>query len=102
MAKKYIDKKMHARALAEVSIILDCTQPELVKKIPEKLLRYIRENADRDYMIELSEDVELKDQNLLSETKIIMALIYRNCFCDEEEKREYDEILKKKDENNKK
>jgi hypothetical protein len=93
MQKVYFDRKAHFKALAEVSTILDYTEPELLKKIPAKLLTYIKSHADKNYEVTISPAMPLEEQSLLAETKVIMALIYRNCFCTQEEKAEYDQLL---------
>jgi len=86
-------QKIHAQALAEVNVILEYTDKNLVNKIPKRFIEYIIEHKDRDYEVQISNNIPLKNQNVKDETKSIMALIYRNYFCTEEEKNLYDERL---------
>lgn len=90
-----IKEKEYSEALAEVNFILEYTDKELVKKIPSKFMNYIETNADSDYKVNIQLDTPLEQQNLKEKTKDLMALIYRNYFCNEQERAEYDEILKK-------
>lgn len=88
-------QKTYAEALAEVSVILEYTDPNLVNRIPKKLLDYIWRNKDNNYEVNICIDLGLQNQNIKKETKSIMALIYRNYFCTQEEKKDYDELLNK-------
>lgn len=83
----------YVQALAEISYILKYTDKELVQKIPNKFLKYIEENKDKKYIVNIDENIPLEEQKLKEKTKNLMALIYRNYFCNEEEKKEYDELL---------
>ena len=92
------EKIEYSRALTEVNFILKYTDLELVNKIPRKFLEYINENEDKEYKVNISVDSSLESQKISEKTKDFMALIYRNYFCTEEERIEFDEILKKNQE----
>ena len=74
----------YAEALVEVNEILKFTDPNLTKKIPEKFKKYIADNMSSTYKFNITDD--FSNDHLKSETKSILALIYRNYFCSAEEK----------------
>lgn len=92
---KLIYKIIYSKAFTEVNIILNQAGEELINKVPEKLLELIKNNEDKNYQVNISEEISYEEQNLMEETKNILALIYRKYWCNEEERKAYDEILKK-------
>ena len=77
----------YRQALFEVYKILENTDEEIKNKIPEKFIKFVKENMDTNYKFELEKGKELVRQNLKSETKQIIALIYKYYICDEEERK---------------
>ena len=80
---------------------------EVVKKIPEKFMNYIKENKAVDYEFKVDKQKGLLEQDISEETKAILSLIYRDYFCDEEErqeliKKEREELIKEEEEKRKK
>ena len=75
----------YRQALFEVYKILQNTDEEIINKIPEKFMKFVKENMDTNYKFELQKGKELIKQNLKDETKQIIALIYRDYICDEKE-----------------
>lgn len=78
--------KEYSKALAEVSEILKYTQKEVIDKIPQKFLDFIEKNKDKEHKLVLKEDKNLLEQDLKPETKEIIALIYRDYVCSQEER----------------
>lgn len=75
----------YRQALFEVYKILENTDEEIKNKIPEKFIKFLKENMDTNYKFELEKGKELVKQNLKDETKQIIALIYKKYICDDEE-----------------
>lgn len=75
----------YRQALFEVYKILENTDEEIINKIPEKFIKFVKENMDTNYKFELQKGKELIKQNLKDETKQIIALIYKDYICDEKE-----------------
>lgn len=75
----------YRQALFEVYKILENTDEEIINKIPEKFMKFVKENMDTNYKFELEKGKELIKQNLKDETKQIIALIYKDYICDEKE-----------------
>lgn len=89
----------YTKALAELKVILENSEDKIIEKIPKKFIIFIEDNYDRDYSCNIKSDIPINDQNILDETKYLMALVYRSYLCDESEKQEYDKILRKNEEN---
>lgn len=80
------------RAFSEVYVILNQLDEESLKKIPEKIFNQIKENAkiEVDY---IGKNIPLEEINLMEETREFLAIISYYYFCDEEERKKWDEIL---------
>lgn len=78
----------YKKALAEVNLILENTEEEIKDKIPEGFKKFIKENMDEKHQIELQANNDLREQNIMQETKEILALIYRDYICSTEERKE--------------
>lgn len=66
----------YRKAYSEVSFIINQLEKEEFDKIPKKLIRLIEKKKDKHYPVEISKEVSLENQNLLQETKAILAVIY--------------------------
>ena len=100
---KSIDK--YRKAMVEVDALIAIAPDEEKNKIPESFLQFIKANKLPEYRFEIDKSKSLLEQNLSRETKILLSLIYRSYFCDEETKQQLQqkdtEELKKIEEQNK-
>ena len=81
--------KEYQEALAEVNEILKFSSIDLVKKIPYKFKKFIENNMSNNYKVTLDLDKPLNEQQLKSQTKDILSLIYRDYICTEEERKKF-------------
>lgn len=77
-------KEVYRDAFSEVNAILNIMPSSLFNKIPLKFRQMISEYKNNSYNPQIEEPVE--DYELRDETKIILALIYRDFLCSDEEK----------------
>lgn len=70
----------YQKAFKETYLIINDLSEELYSKIPKSFIDLITNNMDLDYNISL-EDIE--NDEVMVETKAIMALIYRDYLCDD-------------------
>ncbi len=98
-------KEEYREAFSEVDKIFEIMPSGLLDKIPNRFKELIKENKSNSYEPNIQEPFEnciLKD-----ETHVILALIYRDFLCNEEERKnlklrdsqklkEYEEELKEK------
>ncbi len=98
----------YAKACSEVLTIIPHIEQKYSEKIPYKFIKMLEIISDKEYINNINIDFskKLKEQKLLEETRIILALIYRDYLCSEEEKEklilqeqeEWDRIEKEKHE----
>ena len=80
----------NANAMAEVIYYLKGIKQEDINKIPKKLLKYLNDNASKEYKCDFDYNKPLKDLNLLDETRGIIGMICYNYWCiDEIQKKQY-------------
>lgn len=100
-------KLKYRQALFEVYVILENTDEDIKNKISKKFTDFIKENMDVNHKFVLQQGKELVNQDLMLETKQILALIYRDYMCTQEERKklllqEKEKRIKKENQNRKK
>lgn len=65
-------------ALVEVDTILNYLDEDEYHKIPTEVMKAIQENKSKDYIFEYDENLELKEQIILAETKAILFNLFRD------------------------
>ena len=73
-------------AYTEVYTILQDLDEEEYNKIPPKVIKAIEENRNFEYKFELDDDLELKEQTLLPQTKAILFNLFRDYLATSEQK----------------
>ena len=76
------------KAFSEVYTILEYSNEEIRNKIPNDFILLIKNNKDINHKLVLDEKKPLNEQKLLIETREILALIYRDYLCSEDERKE--------------
>lgn len=73
-------------AYTEVYTILQELNEEEYNKIPPEVTQTIEANRNEDYEYELDDELELKDQPMLQETKAILFNLFRDYLATPEQK----------------
>ena len=73
-------------AYKEVYMILQDLNEEEYSKIPSEIIKVLKENMNEEYEFELDEELELKEQQMLPETKAILFNIFRDYLATPEQK----------------
>ena len=81
-------KPEQAFAYAEILEILDYMEEEYVNKIPQKLIRVIKENALDTYERHLDANVPLEEQEISEKTTAILAMLMLNYWCESPEQKQ--------------
>lgn len=81
----------YPKAYKEVYEILKNIPKEDLEKIPENIFKTIEEKKDDNYNFEFSGDID--NQDLLKETRALLATIYKNYWANTEEKRLIEEKI---------
>ena len=76
----------YKNAYTEVYEIIEQLNEEEYSKIHPQVIKAIEENRNTEYEFELDEDIELKDQELLPETKAILFNLFRDYLSTPEQK----------------
>jgi hypothetical protein len=96
MEKNMITKEFK-ESITEINKILSYLPNEYVEKIPIKLRKFFSDVESKEYIPNIDPHKTLDDQVLLPKTKVLLAVVYRNYWCSEEEKAEFDKILTEND-----
>ena len=78
-----------SEAAVEINSIFENMSIDLLQKIPLDIKNFLKEIESKEYKFEYDKSIELDKQKLLPKTKGILAAIYRDYVCDEEERELY-------------
>lgn len=84
--KELIIIENYKNAYKETYMILNNMKSDDVKLIPQEFIKFLKNNMNNNYNFELDMENDFKDQNLLKETKIILAYIFLNYWSTKEQK----------------
>lgn len=84
-----MEMKELSEAAVEINSIFENMSSEMLNKIPKKLQNFFREIASKTYKFEYDKNKTLEEQSLKLKTKGIIALIYRDYICNQEERKDY-------------
>lgn len=95
------------KTFADVSIIIKMMSKDMQEKINPNFIKLIEDNKDTEYISYIDSNIPLKKQKLSPDTKTLLALIYRDYLCSEDERKnlliaEKQEIAKREAETRKK
>ena len=84
----------YSEAIAETLDILEHTQEVDVNKISKKFMDFLKENKSKTYKPNLDYTKRIKDMNLKDKTIGILSIINKKYWCNDEERRAFEERLK--------
>ena len=87
-------EKDYADAYSEVLEVLKYIPEDDYKKIPKKTIQLLETNSNEKSKFAYNIALPFDKQNISKDAKIILAILYKNCWITEEEKKE----LKEKEE----
>lgn len=73
-------------AYVEIIEILKRVPREMVNKIPKERIKFWKAKKDKEYVFEYDESKSLREQNIMRETEIIYANIFKEYWATEEDK----------------
>lgn len=76
---------MDAKCYTEVYTVLE--QLELIEKIPDRVVKNIRNKKDNDFIFNIDKDIPLKFQINNKDTLSMLSYIYLKYVCDSDDKR---------------
>lgn len=75
-------KSNYRNAFCEVLYILENMDGKYLDKIPKSLLELFKREKSRGYKVNLLHSIPLEEQELLKETRTILAFLCRKYLCD--------------------
>lgn len=81
-------------AISEVLEILSYMEEEYKNKIPTKFLKFLQDNKDNNYKKHIDPNIDIASQITKDKTRVILGMIFYNFWSTEEEKKEFEKILK--------
>ncbi len=86
-------------AVAELLDLLKNTEDELINKVPTNLIDIWEKQVPEDYKSkDMLTEEDWENIELAQKTKALIGMVYRNYWCNAEERKLYDEILRKNEE----
>ncbi len=86
-------------AVAELLDLLKNTEDELINKVPTNLIDIWEKQVPEDYKSkDMLTEEDWENIELAQKTKALIGMVYRNYWCNAEERKMYDEILRKNEE----
>jgi len=76
------------KAFTDLSIIIKMMPTYMQEKINNKFIDLIEQNKDFTYVSNIKSNIPLKHQKLSETTEAILAMIYRDFLCSEEERKQ--------------
>lgn len=74
------------KSLKETFIVIQNSENQIIEKIPSNFLKFIENNMDKNYNPEINFNDENWKNQINSDTKAILALIYRDYIVDAEKR----------------
>lgn len=81
-------KKDYSEAYSEVLEVIKYIPKEDYNKIPPKMIQLFKSNCDENSEFTYNVALPFEKQNLSKDAKLILAIIFRNCWITLEQKRE--------------
>ena len=78
--------KEQSMAYTEVIEVLKHMEEIEVNKIPKEIINYYQENRDISYDFKIDAEKSFQEQTLLEQTKVILAILFRDYWATEEQK----------------
>ena len=85
--------KEFAEASAEINEILKYLPEEYINKIPSKLRDFFEKVEDKEYIANIDPYKTLDKQDLKPKTQTLLTILYREYWCNDEEKAKLDKVL---------
>ena len=81
-----IEKEFDKRAFSQVIEILNHSDKNIVERIPKQFINFLFENMDTEYNVNIDFSNKNWQETILEETKVVLALIYRDYIVSSEER----------------
>lgn len=83
----------YSEAAVEVLDILNYTNQEDVRKIPQSFIKFLTEIANKNYKVNFNHNGPISGLNLRKQTKELLGFIYITWWCNEKDRNKYKNII---------
>ena len=83
----------YSEAAVEVLDILNYTDKEDLKKIPQNFIKFLTEIENKNYKPNFNHDGPIRGLNLRKQTRELLGFIYITWWCDEEDRSKFKSII---------
>lgn len=83
----------YSEAAVEVLDILNYTDKEDVKKIPQSFIKFLNNISDKNYKLKFNHEYPINGLNLKEQTKELLGFMYITWWCNEEEHNKYKRLI---------
>lgn len=80
--------KEYKNAFAEAITILECLNQEDYNKIPKNVIEAIKQNQNKEYEFRINPNIDIKEQDIMEETRAILYNIFRDYLATPEQRQE--------------
>lgn len=80
-------------AATEVLFLLQYFRTQDVEKISNKFINFLENTSDKNYVVTFDRTKLLTELDLNKNTKALLGLIYKNYWCNDTEREEYNKLL---------
>ena len=87
----------YREAISEVLEILQLADEEIINKIPLEVLQKLNSQKSITYISKFKDTQKIQEEQISKKAKAILALLYRDYICSEEEKKEFDKVIEEND-----
>jgi hypothetical protein len=83
----------YSEAAAQVLDILNYTNQEDVRKIPQSFIKFLTEIASKNYKSNFNHNVPISGLNLKKQTRELLGFIYITWWCNDKDRNNYKNII---------
>ncbi len=83
----------YSEAAVEVLDILNYTDKEDVKKIPQSFIKFLSEIANKNYKANFNYNGPISGLNLRKQTRELLGFIYITWWCDEKDRNKFKSVI---------
>ncbi len=83
----------YSEAAVEVLDILNHTEKEAIRKIPESFMKFLVEISNKSYQTKFNHEYPIDGFNLRAETRELLGFIYITWWCNDSERIKYKNLI---------
>ena len=93
-----IEPNDYREAISETLEILQFANEEIISKIPLEVIQRLNSQKSITYTSKFKDTDKIKEEQISPKAKAILAVLYRDYICSEEEKKKFDKIIEENEE----